>query len=125
MPQESRLDLPRLLADPAALALPPALLQTLRLLRAAPPRSGSWLVSLKGVSVASSGEAPGHGTGQGAGGRKGGQGQKGGKGQQDDGLGTGEEELAASYLGALLALVARARRQGSRTTLLQAEAEVR
>ena len=124
---ESRLDLPRLLADPAALALPPALLQTLTLLRSAPPRSGAWLASAKNVSVVAvegagvgadklrGAERVGEGKGQGAAGKKG----AGVKGKE-------REEAAVevgSYLGVLLVLVAQARRQGSRITLLRREAE--
>lgn len=118
---ESRLDLPRLLADPAALASPPALLQTLTLLRAAPPRSGAWLTSVKNVCMAALDGPKGLGSkdsgARGFAGKKS-VGQKGENGPQD-------AIAVGSYLGVLLALVARARRDGSRTKLLQREAEVR
>jgi len=106
---ESRLDLPRLVADPAALASPPALLQTLGLLRAAPPRSGGWLASAKGVSLASLGV---HQAKLGEGKKKVVEkGEKNG-GKQVDGA-------VVSYLGVVLSLVARTRGEGSRMTLLR------
>ena len=112
---ESRLDLPRLLADPAALFSQPVLLQTLVLLRAAPPRSGAWLAPAKGLSLSSRcahqslGRVPG-------------------KRDKADEVGDSLKGLVAgSYLGVLLVVVARARRsgivRGSMTKLLgEAEA---
>ena len=111
---ESRLDLPRLLADPAALSSPPALLQTLGLLRAAPPRSGGWLAAAKGVSTDAISALQNHPSDP-----KKAKTDKGGGGVG----GGGKGEATPSYLGVLLALVARSREPGSRMGQLRYEAE--
>jgi hypothetical protein len=102
---ESRLELPRLLADPAALASPPALLQTLALLRAAPPRSGGWLAAAKAVSPASLG-ALAVKSGSSDTRKKTDKADAGGGGSRSVGGGGG---AAVSYFGVLLGLVAQAR----------------